>query len=169
MNYNLISLKTSNLNKNIIIQIGKLKNTQWSFGLKSQLKWFKNNCKKNDIHNLFYIKSKLIGYTFLRIRSFSTNNHIKKKYVLFDTLIIHKDYRNKKLSDLLMLFNNTIIKQTGLFSFLICKNDLLGFYKKYNWIKLYKKQFKLKDHLSSANGMIFNTNKKKKYYFYVYK
>ena len=68
-----------------------------------------------------------------------------------------------------MLFNNTIIKQTGLFSFLICKNDLLGFYKKYNWIKLYKKQFKLKDHLSSANGMIFNTNKKKKYYFYVYK
>ena len=78
MNYNLISLKTSNLNKNIIIQIGKLKNTQWSFGLKSQLKWFKNNCKKNDIHNLFYIKSKLVGYTFLRIRSFSTNNHIKK-------------------------------------------------------------------------------------------
>ena len=169
MNYSLVSLKTSKLNKNKIIQISNLKDSKWSFGINSQLKWFKNNIKKNDIHNLLYFKSELIGYTLLRRRSFKNNNKLKKRYLLFDTLIIHKDYRNKKLSNLLMIFNNTIIKETGLFSFLICKNDLVGFYKKYDWIKLNKKNIKVIDSPFSTNGMLFNTNKIKKYYFYINK
>ena len=169
MNYSLVSLKTSKLDKNKIIQISNLKNSQWSFGINSQLEWFKNNIKKNDIHNLLYFNSKLIGYTLLRRRSFNNNNKFKKIYLLFDTLIIHKDYRNKKLSNLLMIFNNTIIRETGLFSFLICKNDLVGFYKKYDWIKLNKKNIKVVDHSFSTNGMLFNTNKIKKYNFYINK
>jgi hypothetical protein len=34
----------------------------------------------------------------------------------FDTLILDKRFRKKKLSDLIMSFNNTIIKQSGYFS-----------------------------------------------------
>jgi len=169
MNYNLISINTQKLKKDKVIQICKLKDSQWSFGIKSQLEWFKNNIKKNDIHNLLYIKSKLVGYTLLRRRSFNTKNQIKKKYILFDTITIHKEYRNKKLSNLLIIFNNTIIKETGLFSFLICKNYLVGFYKKNNWIKLKKKNIKVIDHPFSTNGMLFNTNKTQKYYFYINK
>ena len=45
------------------------------------------------------------------------------------------------LSNLLMDFNNTIIKESGLASFLICTNDLVSFYKKNNWIRLNKKDF----------------------------
>ena len=167
MNYNLLSLPTHKLKKNNIRQITKLKDTQWKFGIKSQIKWFKQNIKKNDIHNLLYIKSKLIGYTLLRRRKFRINNQKKKRnYILFDTLIIHKTYRNKKLSDLLMKFNNSIIKQTGLFSFLICENNLVNFYKKNNWIKLSKNRFKLLDHKFSTNGMLFNINNIRKYFFY---
>ena len=169
MNYSVVSLKTSKLNKNKIIEINRLKDSEWSFGVNSQLDWFKNNIKKNDIHNLLYFKSKLIGYTLLRRRSFNSKNKLKKKYILFDTFIIHKNYRNKKLSNLLMIFNNTIIRETGLFSFLICKNDLVGFYKKYNWIKLNKKNIKVADYPFSTNGMLFNTNKIRKYCFYIKK
>ena len=169
MNYSLVSLKTSKLNKNKIIQISNLKDSQWRFGINSQIEWFKKNIKKNDIHNLLYLKSKLIGYTLLRRRSFNDNNKLKKGYLLFDTLVIHKDYRNKKLSDLLMIFNNTIIRETRLFSFLICKNDLVNFYKKYDWIKLNKKNIKVLDQPFSTNGMVFNTSKIKKYNFYINK
>ena len=170
MNYNLISLSTLKLNKNIIIQINKLKDSQWRFGLKSQLEWFEKNINKNDIHNLFYIKSKLIGYTLLRRRSYNTNHQFKKKsYILFDTLIIHKNYREKGFSNLLMSFNNTIIKETGLFSFLICQNDLVRFYKKNSWIKLNKNNIKILDHQFHTNGMLYNTNKIQKYYFYINK
>ena len=169
MNYSLVSLKTSKLNKNKIIQISNLKDSQWRYGINSQIEWFKKNIKKNDIHNLLYLKSKLIGYTLLRRRSFNNNNKLKKRYLLFDTLVIHKDYRNKKLSNLLMIFNNTIIRETRLFSFLICKNELVDFYKKYSWIKLNKKNINVIDHPFSTNGMLYNTNKIKKYNFYIKK
>ena len=169
MNYSLVSLKTSKLNKNKIIQISNLKDSQWRFGINSQIEWFKKNIKKNDIHNLLYLKSKLIGYTLLRRRSFNNNNKLKKRYLFFDTLVIHKDYRNKKLSNLLMIFNNTIIRETRLFSFLICKNELVDFYKKYSWIKLNKKNINVIDYPFSTNGMLYNTNKIKKYNFYIKK
>jgi len=169
MSYSLVSLKTSKLNKNKIIQISNLKDSQWRSGINSQIEWFKKNIKKNDIHNLLYLKSKLIGYTLLRRRSFNNNNKLKKRYLLFDTLVIHKDYRNKKLSNLLMIFNNTIIRETRLFSFLICKNELVDFYKKYSWIKLNKKNINVIDHPFSTNGMLYNTNKIKKYNFYIKK
>ena len=169
MSYILVSLKTSKLNKNKIIQISNLKDYQWRSGINSQIEWFKKNIKKNDIHNLLYLKTKLIGYTLLRRRSFNNNNKLKKRYLLFDTLVIHKDYRNKKLSNLLMIFNNSIIRETRLFSFLICKNELVDFYKKYSWIKLNKKNINVIDHPFSTNGMLYNTNKIKKYNFYIKK
>jgi len=169
MNYSLVSLETSKLNKEKITQICKLKDSYWNFGINSQLEWFNHNIKKDDIHDLLYFKSKLIGYTLLRIRSFYNDNNLKKKYILFDTLIIHKDYRNKKLSKLLMIFNNTIIREIDLFAFLICKKNLESFYKKYDWIKLNKKNIEVIDHPFSTNGMLFNTTKIKKYYFYIKK
>lgn len=162
-NFLLKSITTSKLSNNEIKQICSLKDSQWKFGINSQFKWFKNNVKKFDLHNLFYIKSKLVGYTLLRkrtckIKNLKNNNY----YLLFDTLVIDKKFRDMKLSDLLMSFNNTIIKLSGFSSFLICRNELVGFYKKNNWTKLNNKDFSLMDHSFSSNGMVFNKKKIKK-------
>ena len=73
-NFCLKSIVSSKLTNNEIKQICSLKNKQWKFGIKSQLKWFKNNIKKFDLHNLFYIKSKLVGYTLLRKRTCKIEN-----------------------------------------------------------------------------------------------
>ncbi len=163
------SIISDKLTNNEIKQICLLKDKQWRYGANSQVKWFKNNIKKFDIHNLFYIKSKLVGYTLLRKRTFKIDN-LKKNimYLLLDTLIIDKKFRGMKFSDLLMSFNNTIIKQSGFFSFLICNNKLVSFYKKNNWIKLNKKKFNVADYPFSSNGMVLNEKKKvKKYNFYI--
>ena len=168
-NFSLKSIVSDKLTNNEIKRICLLKDKQWKFGIKSQLKWFKNNIKKFDFHNLFYIKSKLVGYTLLRKRTCKIEN-IKKniQYLLFDTLVIDKKYRGMKLSDLLMSFNNTIIKQSGFSSFLICSTELVGFYKKNNWTKLNNKDFSVMDHSFSSNGMVFNKKKfKKKIFYYI--
>ena len=168
-NFCLKSIVSSKLTNYEIKQICLLKDKQWKFGIKSQLKWFKNNIKKFDLHNLFYIKSKLAGYTLLRKRTCKIQN-LKKNthYLLFDALVIDKKYRGMKLSDLLMSFNNTIIKQSGFSSFLICSNELVGFYKKNNWTKLSNKVFSVIDRPFSSNGMIFNEKEGfKKYIFYI--
>jgi len=64
------SILTKKLTKNEIINICKLKDTQWKHGLKSQLNWFNEYVQDKDIHNLAYFKERLVGYGLLRKRSF---------------------------------------------------------------------------------------------------
>ena len=69
-----------------------------------------------------------------------------------------------------MKFNNKIIQQKGLFSFLICKKELINFYKKNDWKKLNKKSINLVDRTFVSYGMIYNNkNNNGKYFFYVNK
>ena len=169
---NSFSLKTvvsEKLTNNEIKQICLLKDKQWKFGIKSQLKQFKNNIKKFEFHNLLYIKSKLAGYTLLRKRTCKIKNLKKNiKYLLFDTLVVDTKYRGMRLSYLLMSFNNITIKQSGFFSFLICSNKLVSFYKKNNWKRLNKKVFNVADHPFSSTGMVFNEKEdNKRYIFYI--
>ena len=166
-----ISLPSTKLINKQIKEICLLKDMQWKFGLKSQLKWFSENIKKKDLHNLLYIKSKLIGYTLLRKRTCKIPSlNQKLEYLLFDTLIIDRKYRGVNISKLLMNFNNATIKQLDIISFLVCEDKLINFYKKNNWKKLSKNKFDVADHKSSSNGMIFNSlNLNKKHIFYVNK
>jgi hypothetical protein len=170
MKYSIHSKKTFQLKKNEIVQICKLKNSFWKFGLRSNLDWFKNNIKRNDIHNLFFANFKLIGYTVLRVNSLFKNKN-KIKYFYFDTLIIDKKYRSNKLSSILMNFNNQTILNNKKISFLICQKQMIKFYKKFFWKLLNKKYFTIKDHKFSSYGMFFN-NKfkiKTKYDIYLYR
>lgn len=154
----LISKKTYRLSKEEIRSICLLKDTHWKFGLKFQLSFFKKNIKSFDIHNILALNNKIIGYTLLRSRKMKTD--LIKKYLLFDTLVIKKNHRNRKLSRLLMAFNNKIIKNNRKIAFLMCNNNLVKFYKKNNWKKINKKNFRVVDHKFKGNGMIFNAKRK---------
>jgi len=81
-------------------------------------------------------------------------------YLLFDTLVIRKNFRKKNLSYLMMLFNNNVIKCNKKVSFLICKNELVSFYKNFFWKKLNKLKLKIMDHTFNTNGMFFNLSNK---------
>ena len=76
------SINTKKLKKNEILSICKLKNTQWKYGIKSQLKWFNKNIQNNDIHNLLYLKESLVGYNLLRKRKFLLKGKKKKLSIL---------------------------------------------------------------------------------------
>ena len=170
MKYFLLSKKTKQLKKKEIYNICKLKNTHWNYSIKSNLEWFEKNIKNYDIHNLVYYKSKLIGYTLLRIRSFYLGK-VKNKYFYFDTLIIDKEYQKKGVSYFLMKLNNQVIKKNNKISFLICLDKLVEFYKKFGWKLMLKKNFSIGDHKFDTNGMCFNIKvlNRQKYIFYVFK
>ena len=84
------SIKTRSLSKKEIFSICKLKNTNWRYGIKSQLEWFNNNLKSNDTHNLFFINDKIVGYTALRKKKYFLGK--KKKNLFF---IRYVDNRKK--------------------------------------------------------------------------
>lgn len=164
----LLSIKTHQLKKDQINQILLLKNEHWEFGKKSQYNHFKKNYLKNDINNCLYLNNNLIGYTALKYRSFS----IKKKYLLFDSLIIKKKFRNKNYSKILMEFNNFIISNNNNSSFLICEKKMIKFYNIFKWSVVNKKKFSLLDHKMKKSLMSFNFNffpLKKKIFLYLNK
>ena len=170
MKYLILSKKTLQLNNKEISQICNLKNTYWKYGLKSNLDWFKKYIKKNDIHNLLFVENRLVGYTLLRIRTFYIKS-LKRKYLYFDTLIIDKKFRNKKLSNILMYINTEVIIKNKKLSFLICLKNMIKYYEKFGWKKMNKKTFLIKDYNFSSHGMCFNNknlNKKLRYIFYFY-
>jgi len=55
-----------------------------------------------------------------------------------------------------MNFDNKIIRLNNKISFLICKKNMINFYKKFNWKILEKKNFSILTNISNMSGMIFN-------------
>ena len=139
---NILSYKTSQLSNKLINNILELKNSHWKRGMKSQKRFFKNNILRNDFHVLLLFKNKLSGYVLLRKKKYIFKNK-KYNYLHFDTLIIKKNLRNKKLAPFLMSYVNSILNLEKKISFLYCDKNMFGFYKKYGWKKTQKKKFKL--------------------------
>ena len=84
-------------------------------------------------------------------------------YLHFDTFIIDKKYRSMNYSSKLMQFNNSIIKKKKSFSILLCENDMLKYYSKFNWLKINKRLIiSIK---KKKNYMIYNKRLKFKFSF----
>jgi predicted N-acetyltransferase YhbS len=141
---------TKKLKKNEILSICKLKNTHWKHGINSHLIWFNEHVQKNDIHNLAYLKEKLVGYALLRNRNFLIKKK-KGKYLYYDTLIVAKKQRKQKIGHKLANLIEKVIKKSKLHSMLVCekKNEL--FHKRYKWKKKNNKKSQIIDHKYPKN------------------
>jgi len=161
-NFVLESFYTKNLNKNLLIKISNLKNQEWKFGKKSQLDFFKKNYSKLDLHNLFFCNEKLIVYKNLKKNYFYIfgNSKIqkKKKCLIFDTFIIHKNYQKMNLSEILMSFNKSLIYKLNLPSFLVCSDSLVKFYNKNRWLIIDDKRIILTNKFKNLNLFSLNIN-----------
>ena len=118
--------KLSNLD---IISICKIKSINYKFDLREQLRWFKENIKPNHYHNLLYFGKLLIGYNCLRPIILNK----KKKMILFDTIVLKKQYRGKGYSKKIMIKSNRVIKKNKLIGCLFCKKPMIRYYKRFGW------------------------------------
>ncbi len=149
--------------KNIseIKHICQLKDEQWKYGIKSQIKWFNKIVISKDIHLILKVKKKIIGYLLLRERKFQFKKDNKKNgnYYLFDSFIIKKKFRKRGYGTKLMKAAKKIIKKKNYFSVLTSDTKNIGYYKKNGW-KITKK-IKVLDHQDNWTKLIFNrkTNK----------
>lgn len=166
------SIKTTELNKNLIDQILNLKESHWKYGKESQLKWFDKFTQENDLHNFMIMDKEIHGYTSLSQRSCKevdlSNNVKNSSYILFTTLIINKKVRNYSSALNMMKFNNRIISKTKKPSFLLCHKNLINFYKYFGWSLIGKKDFNVPDHKSSLIGMTYNFTKLKNFFYNFY-
>jgi predicted GNAT family N-acyltransferase len=117
-----------------------LKNTEWDFGVKEQYNWFQKEIKKRDIHILLKKNNNLIGYTCLRYKKFFFEKK-NNTFLLLDTHIIKKNFRNKGYGKILVNKAVRVIKKKKILSLLFCKKNQLKYYKKFHWNVINKKKY----------------------------
>ena len=138
------------INKKFLDQIIYLKKQEWNFNYRSQSNWIKNNLLQDDIHVTLKYKKKLIGYTMLRDRLMLSSNKSLKKIYFFDTHIIDKKFRGKLInnihpSKILMDNISNFLKRKKRVAFLLCKKNLIKYYKSNNWEIMNKNKIKIKN------------------------
>ena len=149
----------SNLSKNNLKNIIHLKKQEWKYEINSHKKWIKNKIKDNDIHILLKLNNKIIGYTMLRI--LKIRSYLKyKKIIYFDTYIIDKTLRGKKISPYLMQEAIKQINRKKILAVLRCKKNLEKYYKNFKW-KDVGQRIKFNDN-KKLTSMIYPVSKFKK-------
>jgi len=139
----IITKRKNQLSNNEIYKICKLKESYWKYGIKSQLSWFDKNVKKTDYNNMIFFNNNLIGYTLMRVDNLIKKKNYNKKTLLIDSVIVKKNLRKKGISKILMQYNNYIINQLKLEAVLMCKKNLLNFYKIFKWGRIKKKMYNI--------------------------
>ena len=158
----LVSYLNQEIDKYLLLEICKFKETYWSYSLRDQKKWLEKNVKKNDIHNILLDnKGKVIGYTLLRNKFFyKIDKNLNKKYyldfILLDTVLLSKENRNFINSNVLMKFNHKIINKFKKSSILFCENKMIKFYKFYKWELIPQHVYKTNLDKKKMNCMILN-------------
>ena len=149
----------SDLSKKNLTNIIQLKKQEWKYEINSQKKWIKSKIRNDDMHILLKLNNKIIGYTMLRI--LKNNSFLKyKRIIYFDTHIIEKRFRGKKIASYLMEEAIKQIKKKKILAVLRCKKELEKYYKNYKW-KVVNKYIKFNDD-KKLTSMVYPGSKFKK-------
>ena len=152
-------LKKNKINKSLINKISKLKNQEWKYGVKANIRWFQEKIEEDDIHFILFNQNKIIAYNCMRKKIFLTKKKIKNTLYIFDSLVVCKKYRNKGLGKFISIASLFFLNKFKLKSFLLCKKKNLQFYKSIGW-KFYKDlRIKLTNHSSNNLKMFYNFSK----------
>lgn len=135
MKYEIKINETLELSDNTINEILEIKNQRWSYGISSQKEWFEKNIDQNDYHFLIYSEDKLLAYANLVCLKVLINHQLIDTLglgnVCTSTLV-----SNQGFGKLLMASINMFLKKSNKSAFLLCKQELIDFYKLNNWILL---------------------------------
>ena len=104
-----------------------MKNKVWQYPYSSHLEWFKNNIKSDDIHLLLWDEDNLIGYMNL------VNVRGSVDSLGIGNVVISPDRQGQNLGLLLMYLCDYYLSIVKLPGILICKDKVLGFYKRCGW------------------------------------
>ncbi len=154
----IFSFRTKYLDPFLKKQIFELKKSHYNYSLASQKKWFKKNINTDDMHLILILNKKVIGYNLLHKKKCNINFEKKKvlaQIFIFDTLIIHKNFRNQNFSKIIMRESNKIIVKNKRISILVCLKSLIKFYKKFSWRIFPKKKLIYKHLKTNKFSMIY--------------
>lgn len=148
------TIEHSEITKELLDEIIRIKSVAWfQYDYEQQLTWIECNINSNDIHVLLFDDGELVAYLNLLNLEFSINGNNAKGYGIGNVCALRTGLGyGKKLMD---KTNEYLVfcKKQGV---LLCKEQLIGFYKKADWILLEHKVVLLNFDDSPINLMVYN-------------
>lgn len=142
----------SQITNEILSQIINLKKNHWDYSFEQHKEWIFENINYKDIHVLMFDNEKAVAYM----------NLIKIEVVINDKVMpflgignVCSKEKGKGYGKELLLGVNSFLKDEKHYGLLLCKNELVAFYSKYNWITIDKTIIK-NEKLKEINMMVFN-------------
>ncbi|WP_321317226.1 GNAT family N-acetyltransferase [Labilibaculum sp.] len=148
---NLRIVKHQDVSDDEVLRICNIKSAFGAYSIESQEEWMDNHLKNNDIHFLLYENNELIAYLNLIDIHISINSELINAYGIGNVCskINGRGYGKKLLLEL----NNFLLSNNKI-AYLFCKDSLVDFYKKYNWILLKNDNSKIIQ--NDIKSMLFN-------------
>lgn len=142
----------SQISEHEIDKIVSLKNIHWNYSTVEHKNWITINIKKDDIHVLMFENEVLVGYMNLIQTEALLNS--ENFYFLGIGNVCAKEKRRGYGEKLLIEVNNYLTDNNKQ-GILFCKDELISFYKKYNWLSI-DKHFTTGAFSQNINVMLFN-------------
>lgn len=147
-----------NIPDDVLCSISLLKDELWTYGIENQKKWMEENLKKEDFHFLYY-KNLLVGYLNLVNRKIILNEKNNFSVLGVGNVCIKKSEQGLGLGGLMIQEINSYLKTNKQIGVLLCKTNLVDFYKNNNWNLIPEHKFGKNLKSLNVQCMIFNFSK----------
>ncbi len=123
-------IKHSEISEKQLIEICRLKSIRWDYTLDQHKKWMIENIQANDFHILIKDDEKSIAYTNLVDITAIINDKNTKVRGIGN---VCTSETGKGFGNILMEEVNAVLAQNQWKGILLCKDNLVPYYEKFNW------------------------------------
>ena len=152
--YGIYTVKHSDISNVDLERAIALKSVAWPYPKESQMQWMRDNLKPDDIHVFLQEDGEDVAYLNLVMVQATINGSLTTCVGIGNVCSIRKGSGKE-----LMFRVNDFIVELNMPGILFCKDNLVGFYNKYNWKLLNSKLDILNNLGTGVNTMIFNLEK----------
>ncbi len=151
--YKILTYINHNIPSDILSEIIRVKSNAWPYPFEKQLEWIQQNLLKEDIHVLLQNANENLAYLNLTLRRTNINDINVDVYGVGNVCSAKK---GKGYGTELMKLINLYLIENQKIGLLFCKDNLVEYYSKFNWIMINKSQIIDSPILKHINTMIFN-------------
>ena len=131
-------------------RIIKLKQEHWDYPYISHLEWINNNINEDEYHLMITDNSdNIIAYlNLVNVKVVNVNE--STTYVGIGNICVQIANSGKGFGKLILTLCNYYLNEMGMDGVLLCKPELLDFYKKFGWNQYVGEAYVLGDKLSNC-------------------
>lgn len=126
-------VKNIDLDNNLQSKIIALKSQHWPYDTQSQKQWMKNNLNDDDIHVCVISNMDIIAYLNL-VNLVATTENMDFNLMGIGNVCVDLKHQKMGWGNLLLCIVNILLKEYKKTGILFCRQELVQFYQRNNWI-----------------------------------